>query len=228
MNKQVPSIIQLPNDVSNLGFDRDRLMLLTQSVTNDIEAGRYDGVRLILARRGETALDCTIGFNDRDKGRALKPDDVFCIMSLTKSWTAAAVLNRVERGDVQLTTRVAEVIPEFGINGKQRITLAHLLTHTSGMPLGLPPLPVEQMGDLEANVKAICAMAPQSRPGQVVQLQCLDRIHPARGNHSSRRRRSSFIASDFRRRPPSTAGHARFWIEFAWRPGTAQSTDRDP
>jgi CubicO group peptidase (beta-lactamase class C family) len=113
-------------------------------------------------------LDSTIGFNDRDAGKPLKPNDVFCIMSLAKAWTAVAILNRIERGDIQLTTRVAEVIPEFGINGKLRITLAHLLTHTSGMPLGLPPLPEEQMGDLAANIRAICAMGPQSTPGTVV------------------------------------------------------------
>ena len=51
---------------------------------------------------------------------------------------------------------------------KQRITLAHLLTHTSGMPLGLPHCRWSKWAIWEANVKAICAMAPQSRPGQVV------------------------------------------------------------
>jgi CubicO group peptidase (beta-lactamase class C family) len=89
-------------------------------------------------------------------------------MSLTKAWTAVAMLACVERGDIQLTTRVAEVIPEFAVKGKHRITLAHLLTHTSGMPLGLPGLPVEKLGDLAANVRAICDMGPQSTPGTVV------------------------------------------------------------
>jgi CubicO group peptidase (beta-lactamase class C family) len=36
------------------------------------------------------------------------------------------------------------------------------------MPLGLPPIPIEQIGDLDANIRAICNMAPQATPGQVV------------------------------------------------------------
>jgi CubicO group peptidase (beta-lactamase class C family) len=67
-----------------------------------------------------------------------------------------------------LTSRVAEIIPEFGINGKRRITVGQLLTHTSGMPLGLAPVPLEKMGDLAANFEAICSMSPLTAPGTTV------------------------------------------------------------
>lgn len=154
-------------DAVALGFDVNRLASLPQTIERDIAENKYDGARIILARKGQVVLDSAIGFRDRSAHVPLEAGAVFSIMSLMKAWTAVVILNRVERGAIQLTTQVADVIPEFAANGKQRITLAHLLTHTSGMPLGLPT-PPEQMGDLEANVKAICAMAPQSTPGTVV------------------------------------------------------------
>jgi CubicO group peptidase (beta-lactamase class C family) len=93
---------------------------------------------------------------------------VFCLFSVIKTLTAATVLQRIDRGELALTTRVADVIPEFGCKGKQRITVAQLLTHTGGMSAGLPPLPLEMLGNLELTVAAICQMGPESLPGQEV------------------------------------------------------------
>jgi CubicO group peptidase (beta-lactamase class C family) len=153
----------------SLGFDGRRLDDFAGAVRRDIGAGLFDGARILVARHGQVAFDGTFGFADRAAGRLLKPDDVFTIMSLVKSWTTVMALRLVERGDIQLTTRIAEVIPEFAAGGKQRITLAHVLTHTSGLPLGWPPgIGYDQMGDLAANMRSICAMAPQSVPGEVV------------------------------------------------------------
>jgi CubicO group peptidase (beta-lactamase class C family) len=150
-----------------LGFDAGRLDDFAKSVLVSVGGGTFDGARILVARHGELAFDGTFGFADRAAGRPLKPEDVFAVMSLVKSWTTVAALRLIERGDIQLTTRIADVIPEFAANGKQRITLEHVLTHTSGMPLGVP-VPLELMGDLDANMKAIYAMAPQSTPGEVV------------------------------------------------------------
>ena len=43
------------------------------------------------------------------------------------------MLNRIERGALRLTMPVSELIPEFGHRGTERVTLFHLLTHTSGI-----------------------------------------------------------------------------------------------
>jgi CubicO group peptidase (beta-lactamase class C family) len=153
---------------ARLGFDRQRLDQFAQSIRKDVARRVFDGARVLVARRGEVAFDGVFGFADRAAGRPLKHDDVFAVMSLVKSWTTVAALRLVERGDMALNTRIADVIPGFEVNGKQRITLAHVLTHTAGLPLGWPPIPPERRGDLDANMKAICAMAPLTTPGEVV------------------------------------------------------------
>lgn len=151
------------------GFDPGRLDAFASAISGAIGAGTFDGARILLARQGRLAFDGTFGFADRAAGRRLRPDDVFMVMSLVKSWTTVMALRLVERGDIALTTRIAEVIPEFAANGKQRITLGHVLTHTSGMPLGWPPgIGYDKMGDLAANMQAIYGVAPQSTPGEVV------------------------------------------------------------
>jgi CubicO group peptidase (beta-lactamase class C family) len=78
------------------------------------------------------------------------------------------VLRRVDRGEIQLITPVAEVIPEFGVKGKQRVTIAQLLTHTGGMPVELPFIPIELLGDTPAVALAVCNQALQVKPGQIV------------------------------------------------------------
>jgi CubicO group peptidase (beta-lactamase class C family) len=72
-----------------------------------------------------------------------------------------------------LTTRVADIIPEFGCKGKQRVTVAQLLTHTAGMSAGVPPVPPDLMGNLEAVVAAVCQQGPESLPGQQVTYSAL-------------------------------------------------------
>ncbi|HVJ67353.1 MAG TPA: serine hydrolase domain-containing protein, partial [Caulifigura sp.] len=58
--------------------------------------------------------------------------------------TAVAILREIERGRLLLDQPVFEVIPEFGVKGKQSITIRHLLTHTAGLeatPVGWPQAP---------------------------------------------------------------------------------------
>ena len=65
---------------------------------------------------------------------AMTTDTIFDVASLTKVVaTTTAVMMLLEQGRLGLDERVATYIPEFGRYGKQRITIRHLLTHTSGL-----------------------------------------------------------------------------------------------
>jgi CubicO group peptidase (beta-lactamase class C family) len=151
-----------------LGFDPIGLERLTTTIQTDIAQEKYDGAVLVVARSGEIVLHEAIGLTDRAKHRAARTDDVFCLFSVTKTLTAATVLQRIDRGELALTTKVADIIPEFGCKGKQRVTVAQLLTHTGGMSAGVPPVPPDLMGNLEAVVAAVCQQGPEAIPGQEV------------------------------------------------------------
>lgn len=150
------------------GLDAARLDHLSAVIHRDIEQQRYDGAVSVVARSGRVALHHAIGFAERKTARPARTDDVFCLFSVTKALTGAAVLACIDRGDLALTTRVAEIIPEFAAKGKQRVTLTHLLTHTGGMSSGFPPVPPELLGDLETVVTAVCQQGLEARPGHEV------------------------------------------------------------
>lgn len=60
-------------------------------------------------------------------------DSIFPIASITKPIVVTALMQLVERGRVVLSDPVAQFIPEFAQNGKERVTLWHIVTHTSGL-----------------------------------------------------------------------------------------------
>lgn len=154
--------------VSSAGFDAGRLARVGQAITHGIAERRYDGAVLALARRGKPVLTAAFGFAHRDSERRMKTDDVFLSFSIAKQFTHTLVLERIERGMLALTTRVADVIPEFANRGKENITLFHVLTHTAGLTLKLPQMDPMQMGSLEATVAAACMSAVESVPGERV------------------------------------------------------------
>jgi CubicO group peptidase (beta-lactamase class C family) len=71
-------------------------------------------------------------------GTAKSTDAMFLLASVTKTLTAAAVMTLVDREKLRLEDPVIKVLPEFSIESRKKITLAHLLTHTSGLPDQLP------------------------------------------------------------------------------------------
>ncbi len=154
-----------PEDV---GLDPARLKRLEEALDADIEQDRYDGAVIAIGRHGKLVLHQAKGYAHRPSGRKARVDDVFSIMSITKSLSTVVILSYFERGAFSLTTQVAEIIPEFGRSGKKRITIAQLLNHTGGMSHGLPPVPLEQLGDLETVVEAVCGMSIEAPPGQEV------------------------------------------------------------
>ncbi len=154
---------------ADLGMDPDRLDRLTQAVEQDTAQGLYDGAVWLVGRSGEVVMHEAVGLTELDKKRTARKDDVFFIMSITKQLTTTTVLSRIDRGELNLMTRVADIIPEFGIKGKQGVTVKHLLTHTSGISPELPPsLPLDQIGNLQAYVAAACEQRLMVLPGKGV------------------------------------------------------------
>jgi CubicO group peptidase (beta-lactamase class C family) len=141
---------------------------LRKTIASDIERGFYDGAVTIVAVGGRIVFEEAIGFADRLGGKQMRTDSIFPIFSISKSLSAVAMLQRVERGLVRLNTPVREIIPEFGRKGKQRVTVGQLLCHSGGLPASFPAVPPEKIGDLEAVVAAICDVGLEAVPGEEV------------------------------------------------------------
>jgi CubicO group peptidase (beta-lactamase class C family) len=88
------------------------------------------GAQLYVARDGETVADVALG--DARPGVPMTTDTLMIWFSMTKPVTSVAVAQQWERGALDLDDPVARHVPEFGANGKDRVTIRHCLTHTGG------------------------------------------------------------------------------------------------
>ena len=70
----------------------------------------------------------------KPKAIPMTPDTVFDMASLTKpTATATSIMLLIERGQLKLSDKIADYIPEFGQNGKDKITVEMLLLHRGGL-----------------------------------------------------------------------------------------------
>lgn len=103
------------------------------------------GITLGLADRERVISVRTYGHADIKTGRTLRPQDLFQIGSISKSFTAIALLQLREEGKLDLHRPVREYLPWLRIESSYApITIHHLLSHTAGLPnpLSLPSTPL--------------------------------------------------------------------------------------
>ena len=118
----------------DVGLDPARWALATGLLAKWCEESVMPSAGLIVGRAGKVVTPQFFGHQRLDGGAPIRQDAVFLIASITKPIVGAAIMLLVERGELSLSDRVIDFIPEFGQNGKNGITVRHLLTHTSGLP----------------------------------------------------------------------------------------------
>jgi CubicO group peptidase (beta-lactamase class C family) len=159
-------------DPAEVGLEGAALARLGASVQNDIDAGVHHGATVLVARGGNVGYLETFGDANQEAGRATAVDDIYLLMSTGKAYTAGLVLQLIDRGLLSFDTKVAEIVPEFVVRGKQRVTVAHLLTHTGGTWSGFVPPPPGQWGaswgDMDEMTRLISAQQIAHRPGERV------------------------------------------------------------
>nr|WP_246405525.1 serine hydrolase [Modestobacter versicolor] len=107
----------------------------------DVLAARHSvpGAALAVRRVGagpDELVELATGVLNRSTGVATTTDSVFQIGSITKVWTTTLVMQLVDEGRLDLDAPLAEVLPELQLGDPdvaKRVTMRHLLTHTSGI-----------------------------------------------------------------------------------------------
>jgi CubicO group peptidase (beta-lactamase class C family) len=111
---------------AGLGIDETALADLIARAQREIDEGHIPSCQIAFARHGKLIVWTTLG--------DATPTSRYIIFSATKPVVAAAVWMLMGEGSVDVTRRVADVIPEFGTNGKDVITIEQVMLHTSGFP----------------------------------------------------------------------------------------------
>jgi len=133
----------------------------------------FSGV-VVVARKGELVCQGSFGFSHLEPGTRNSLDTPFRIASLSKQFTAAAILSLEAEGKLSIDDPVHGYLPEFAAEPYREITIHHLLTHTSGLPcipegatkraqwkaMSVAATPVNDY------VKLACEMPLKFKPGQ--------------------------------------------------------------
>ncbi len=122
----VPPTAVPTQDLKSLGAELDALM---QEKHN---AGLYDGAVLV-AKDGQVLLSQGYGYADREKKIPITPQTKFHVASITKMFTAIAILILQEQGKLSVEDNICKYIPNCPEIFKP-IKIRHLLSHSSGIP----------------------------------------------------------------------------------------------
>ncbi|MFC0134901.1 serine hydrolase domain-containing protein [Massilia eurypsychrophila] len=145
-------------------LDRARLADIDRAIGAVVATRGMPGAVFHLERNGERYQRAYGRLSYDDGAAAVAPATVFDAASLTKVLaTAPSVLLLAEAGKLDLEAPLARYFPECGGNGKDGMTVRHLLTHNSGLPAGLPALPAWE-GTAAAQELA-CARRVTDAPG---------------------------------------------------------------
>lgn len=138
------------------GLDESRLQRLKEMIEEDVEAGKYHGASIIVARHGVIGLQAAIGQAVLEEGVPMQMDHAFSLFSTTKAFTTLLVFRAIEAGRLSLNTKISDIIPEFSGGLRESITLFDCLTHSSGLPFVMSPVPGMNLDKLDDIIAAIC------------------------------------------------------------------------
>src|SRR5260370_8264259 len=127
-----------PADIPQTGKRDQNLAAFDKLMTEFLEKHELPGAALAAAKDGRVVYSRGFGYADRDKKEPVEPTSLFRIASVSKPFTAAAILQLVEHGKLNLDDKVFAVLrlgEPTGVKFDERwkkVTVLHLLHHTGG------------------------------------------------------------------------------------------------
>lgn len=145
-------------------MDKTKVQLLLDELVCE---GVLPGASVLVRKSGKELLFYQVGWRDVEAQAPVTRDTLFCLYSMTKPVTTAALMSLVDRGLVSLEDEVSRFIPEMAdmqvFVGKvgddvrtepaRRMTVRHLLTHTAGISYWFyPDQPVAKLYSQDSRI----------------------------------------------------------------------------
>lgn len=132
-----------------------------------VDADHIRGAVLYAAQNGTVVLHEAVGFRHHAYGVPMLKDSLFRMASNTKPVVATAVMMLAEEGKLAVADPVAKYLPSFANDKSRGITIAQLLSHSSGLRIGpiFYPFAPGETATLQAAVVKFGAEGPAAPPG---------------------------------------------------------------
>jgi CubicO group peptidase (beta-lactamase class C family) len=152
----------------SVGMDAQALKRVEELFRKQIEQELHPGAALAVYRHGQLVLDLYYGLADRESGKPVSHDTMFILYSSTKPLAAACLHLLWEWGKLDWDDPVVKHWPGFGKNGKEGVTIRHVLTHQGGFPDTPGSLTWKKWHNWDAIARAMEDIVPEYQPGEVM------------------------------------------------------------
>ncbi|MEI9887497.1 MAG: serine hydrolase domain-containing protein [Rhizomicrobium sp.] len=151
--------------MSSHGFAHDKFAAVRTAFDANLAGGDDVGASFCATLEGETVVDLWGGYADAARTRPWMKDTIVNVYSTTKTMTALTALLVADRGLLDFDAPVARYWPQFAANGKERITVAHLMSHSAGLSGWKEKIDKETLYDWDKACALLAAQAPFWEPG---------------------------------------------------------------
>jgi len=148
-----------------VAMDSQKLEQVKQLFQQQIDQGLHPGAGLAVYRYGNLVLDIYGGIASTEP---VNSATMFVMMSSTKPLTASCLYMLKERGKIAWDDLVSKYWPEFAQNGKETVTIRHILTHRGGFPQTPESLPWTDWPDWSKVTRAMEQVPTQYTPGETM------------------------------------------------------------
>ncbi|HZW11121.1 MAG TPA: serine hydrolase domain-containing protein [Phycisphaerales bacterium] len=164
-----PDPVFEPAAPESQGIPAAALAALGETVAGFLEKDYALGAELLVIKNRKIVFHEAYGVADREEGKpwatGTGAGTVCNIRSMTKTLTGAAAQILIDRGKLGLDDPASKYLPGFDNEKSRGITLRHLLTHRSGLPLTMITTALDQYPDLLALANAAGEHGPDFEPG---------------------------------------------------------------
>jgi CubicO group peptidase (beta-lactamase class C family) len=131
-----------------------------------VSQGDELGASLCVNIDGRNVLDLWAGHADAAKTRPWNEDTLTVVWSCSKVVSALAAMILIDRGVLDADKPVSAYWPEFAANGKEGVTVGHVLSHASGLPAWESPFSAQDLYDTKTATEKLAQQKPWWTPGQ--------------------------------------------------------------
>jgi len=152
-------------NVSAQGFVFDGFEPVKAVLEENLNNGQDVGASVCVTRNGETVVDLWGGYADAERTRPWVKDTIVNVYSTTKTITALTALLLADRGLIDFDAPVARYWPEFAANGKEKVKVSHLMSHSAGLSGWHEKISKEDLYNWNKATSLLAAQKPFWEPG---------------------------------------------------------------
>ncbi|GAG63191.1 unnamed protein product [marine sediment metagenome] len=147
------------------GFCDDKFSAVKEAFAKNFEIDGDIGASFAATLNGKFVIDLWGGYADKDKSRPWEENTIVNVYSTTKVMTIICALMLVDRGQLDLDAPVANYWPEFAQNGKEKILVRQIFSHSSGLAGWEEKIKTEDLYNWDKVVNLLAAQKPWWEPG---------------------------------------------------------------